>query len=55
MTNGITNEHMNKAKATIRHVLPSKTQINLYTHTEWQGFSFIPLDSLKAVEGTCDQ
>ena len=47
-------QHM--IKSTIRHMWPIKTQISLYIHSVWQGFSFISsLDSPEAVEGTCYQ
>ena len=40
-----TYKHMSQrtTKPTIRPVWPAKTQISLYIHLVWQGFSFIPL------------
>ena len=43
-------------KPTIRPVWPAKIQISLYTHSVWLGFPVYPsLDSLEALEGTCNQ
>ena len=52
------NYHLNQrtTKPTIWSVWPAKTQISLYIHPVWQGFSFIPFwNNLESVEGTYNQ